>query len=213
MLILTWLACTDPIVEDHPIPATLRTVHVDRTARRLYLLDDGVVAREEPIGIGRGGLGAKETMQDLITPTGTFTVDLILSESGVNNAVAAAVPPRFAGDAEFASLLGGEPGLAGLYRNMSIIDFDADGDPDKAYGTAYIGLDGAVTGPKMRRFKGTAYWFSIALHGTPNPENLGEANSGGCVHVAADLLGELIEDQILTIGSTVTIADTGPTHR
>lgn len=201
-----------------PAPGAPVSAHVDRTGRRIYLLDaDGRVVESAPVGIGRGGLARKTAMSDLITPTGTFSVDLVLTDDGGHDAVAAEAVRRFAGDPEFARLLAGEPGLPGLFANMNGIDFDGDGAPDRAYGVGYIGLtsDDAVTGPKMRRFSrdGTAYWYSIALHHTPDPANLGAANSGGCVHVSEALLRRLVDDGVLTLGSTVTIADGPPAAR
>jgi len=204
-----------------PEPVSVETidapprVHVDRQGRILSLVDGhGEVVHSEPIGIGRGGLLEKTAMSDLVTPTGTFTVDLVLQTSGEHDAVAPEVIARFADEPEFAALLSGEPGLSGLFGNMSGIDFDGDGKPDRAYGEAYVGLrsDTAVTGPKMRRHSKsrTAYWYSIALHGTPVAENLGAANSGGCVHVAPALLDRMINEGILALGSELRIADGPP---
>ena len=95
---------------------------------------------------------------------------------------------------------------------MSSLDFDGDGAPDQAYGTGYIGLTSseAVTGPKMRRYRGTPYWYSIALHGTPDPTSLGEARSGGCVHLPAALLQRLVTEERVQLGTEVVIADRPP---
>lgn len=183
-------------------------IHIDRTGRTLTLIDDGTVLQTAPVGIGRGGLGEKTTMSDLITPTGTFSVDLILTPAG--GVVAPEVIEQFGGIPEHASLL---TDLPTLFSNMNRIDFDGDGSPDAAYGGAYIGLtsDAAVTGPKLRRYRdGTIYWYSIALHGTPAPENLGAARSGGCVHLSETLLAALIADGTVTIGSPVIISDGPP---
>jgi hypothetical protein len=195
---------TQDVEPTESAPETVRAVHVDRAARQLSLLEDGVLTHSEAIGIGRGGLADKTSMSDFITPTGTFTVDLVLHAAGTHNAVA----PMTVAE-EFSPLLAD---LEQLFANMSSLDFDGDGSPDSAYGDAYIGLhsDSAVTGPKMRRHSGgTPYWYSIALHGTV-PENLGEANSGGCVHVDGSLLDRLIRDEVLALGSTVTISDAPP---
>jgi len=185
-------------------------VHIDRTGRALYLLDpSGAILHSEPIGIGRGGLGEKRSMGDLITPTGTFTVDLIVHAAGTHDALSAANHARYVDVPDYAALT---EDLSGLYANMSALDFDGDGQPDRAYGGGYIGLHSAsaVTGPKMRRYRGTPYWYSIALHGTPDPATLGEAASGGCVHLSAPLLERLITEELLTIGSTVEISDGPP---
>lgn len=221
-LLLALLGCTSapspapsPAPSVAPPPNEPHRVHVDRTSRTLSVVDQaGRIVRSEAIGIGRGGLGEKTTMADFITPTGDFTVDLVLHRSARHNAVSGEAVDRFSPEPELLRLLEGEPGLEGLYRNMGSIDFDGDGAPDNAYGEAYVGLDSpsAVTGPKMRRHSksGTAYWYSIALHGTPDPDNLGQARSGGCVHVSHGLLESLIRDGSLAVGSRVTIADGGP---
>lgn len=188
---------------------------VDRTARMTYVLtEDGSVIEKTPVGVGRGGLGVKTTMSDLITPTGSFTVDLILTRDGSHNAVLPAAAHRFSADPAYAVLLNTPSGLTQLFANMSQLDFDGDSVPDQAYGEGYIGLSSseAVTGPKMRRYHGTPYWYSIALHGTPDPANLGEARSGGCVHLPASLLQRLVTEEHLQLGAEVIIAD-GPPPR
>lgn len=193
-------------------------VHVDRAGRVAYVLDaQGGVLHQEAAGIGRGGQGTKTSMADLITPTGTFTVDLILTPDGSHSAVSAAALARFSGEPAYRALLADVPGRVALLANMNGLDFDGDGQADGAYGSAYIGLDAAagagavVTGPKMRRYRdGTPYWFSIALHGTPDPGNLGAANSGGCVHLSPPLLARLVAEGHVTLGSTVIIADGPP---
>lgn len=199
-----------PVSQPHASPLS---VHIHRPSRSLILLDDqGRAVHRESIGVGRGGLQAKSHMGDHVTPTGRFTVDLILSDQESFNAVSVEAIQRFSDDPEYARLLDGDLGLAGLFDRMNAIDFDADGLPDRAYGSAYIGLDSktAVTGPKMRRFSGTPYWFSIALHGTPDTSNLGAANSGGCVHLSSSLLHRLVSGGTVRIGSSVQISDELP---
>jgi hypothetical protein len=105
--------------------------------------------------------------------------------------------------------------LTGLMNGQSYricLDFDGDGVPDRAYGDGYIGLRSseAVTGPKMRRYRGTPYWYAIALHGTPDPSSLGEARSGGCVHLPASLLEQLVTGDHIQLGTQVIIADGPP---
>lgn len=188
----------DPVPAAEPEVVPLQ-VHIDRTARTLSLHRDGQVERTAAIGVGRGGLGDKTAMSDLITPTGRFTVDLVLHRQGTHNAVAD--PDRL-----------GDLSLAQLFQNMDGLDFDGDGAPDHAYGSVYVGLDGQQTGPKLRAHSrsGTPYWYSIALHATPHPENLGAANSGGCVHVDHDVLERLVHDGTLALGVQVVIADGPP---
>lgn len=187
-------------------------VHVDRAGRRVYVLDDhGTITHSEAAGIGRGGLGAKATMGDLKTPTGRFVVDLVLAPAAQVYAVDPGITSQ---DNELASFVANRERLAQLWSNMDRLDFDQDGAPDHAYGTAYVGLhspDGsAVTGPKLRRYRGTPSWYSIALHGTPDPATLGQARSGGCVHLSAALLQRLITDGTLSLGTELVIADGPP---
>ncbi|MCP4921679.1 MAG: L,D-transpeptidase [Proteobacteria bacterium] len=192
------LACGAPsepvVVEVVEVAPPMQRVVIDRAGRELLVLSGDEVLRRAPVGIGRGGLGEKTAMSDLVTPTGTFTVDLVLHDGSEHDAVSDAVRPQL--------------DLATVWSNMSGLDFDGDGAPDGAYGSIYVGLDGEQTGPKMRQHSsGTPYWYSIALHATPDPDNLGAANSGGCVHVDDALLLELVEDGVLGLERQVTIED------
>ena len=195
-----------------PLAMATPTIHIDRAGRTLYLLNEsGEILQSEAIGIGRGGLTQKVSMSDFVTPLGDFTVDLILRLG--HYAVAPEAVEHFADDPEFAALLADTHGLATLMGNMNGIDFDGDGQPDVAYGTTYIGLsaEDGRTGPKMRRYRNTTpYWYSIALHHTPDPANFGAANSGGCLHLTASLLQQLVEENIVEIGRSVVIADGPP---
>jgi hypothetical protein len=207
-LTASWLVLTAQLLAADPPPPT---VYIDRKNQTLYLIDAARAAPPRPlapIGIGRGGLDEKATMGDLITPTGTFTVELILTTDGDHNAISPRARAARAASPDAALLTD----LPQLFDNMNTLDFDGDGSPDRAYGSAYIGLasDTAVTGPGLRRYKETPYWYAIALHGTPDPSTLGAARSGGCVHLTAELLARLLDEEILTLGSPVTIADGPP---
>jgi len=214
---LALLSCSTPEAppaqtKSGPTPLA-SVVHVDRTAREISVRNAAGIWTTAPVGIGKGGLKDKESMGDYVTPTGHFTVDLVLHDAETHNAVSAEAMSRFADDAEYRALLADARGLSKLWANMSALDFDDDGVPDKAYGTAYIGLNGAGTGPKMHRYTGIARWFSIGLHGTPKAENVGAANSGGCVHLTPDLLDRLITSGDVAVGTAVVIADHGPLAR
>lgn len=176
----------------------------------------GWVLHQEDAGIGRGGLREKTSMADLVTPTGSFSVDLILSAGDSSRmAILPSLRSRYAADPAFGPLVASPQGLARLFDTMNRLDFDGDAAPDRAYGVAYIGLSSAsaVTGPKMHWFRGQSYWFSIALHGTPSPAALGKATSGGCVHLSAALLERLLRSRHLQLGSVVVIADGPPPER
>ncbi len=183
---------------------------IHRTDKRLELLDlQGVPLWNTVIGIGRGGLKEKKDMADLITPTGEMTVDLILYRKPEYNRIARNNVERFSKNAEFRDFVIHQQGLAQLFNNMSSLDFDGNGSPDRAYGDGYIGFTSSttITGPKMSTFQGTPYWFSIAIHGTPHPENIGQANSGGCVHIDSKSLQQMIENGWVKLGTKVKIVD------
>lgn len=213
---------TTAVAAKHPValvetPATVSdkqgevySLLIHRSDKRLEVLNSqGDRLYQAPIGIGQGGLKEKQDMADLVTPTGEMTVDLILYKKSAYNQIANQNVERFAQNPQFRSLVSQPQGLVQLFHNMNHLDFDGNGSPDKAYGDGYIGLtsETTVTGPKMSTFAATPYWFSIALHGTPDPQNIGQANSGGCVHLAPDTLKQLIEQGWVRLGTVVKVVD------
>jgi len=150
----------------------------------------------------------KTRMTDNITPTGIFEIEIMLSHNPDWNHAAANVVAQYQ-RTEFSTLVASPAGLATLFDNMNRLDFNHDGRADAAYGSAYLGLSSrkAITGPKLQKFQTTPYWFSIALHGTPDSANIGQSNSGGCVHLSAESLRTLITEGLATIGTRVTISD------
>jgi hypothetical protein len=183
---------------------------IHRADKRLEVLNSqGKPVYQAPVGIGQGGLKEKQDMADLVTPTGQMTVDLILYKKSTYNQIVSQNVERFSKNPEFRPLVDQPQGLVQLFKNMNRIDFDGNGGPDKAYGDGYIGLtsETVITGPKMSKFEQTPYWFSIALHGTPDPKNIGQANSGGCVHLGSGTLQQLIENGWVRLGTVVKITD------
>ncbi len=181
---------------------------IDRKLRHLTVSDaSGQKLYDTDIGIGRGGLGKKKTMEDCITPSGVFKVDLVLYRPPLN-AIDPSLLKRYDSDSRASEYLKTSDALQKLFSNMNSIDFNGDSKPDTAYGVAYVGLTSpsAVTGPKLSSFNGITYWFSIALHGTSNEKrNIGFANSGGCLQIPESVLKPMIEKRILRIGSEVII--------
>ncbi len=183
---------------------------IHRVDKRLEVLNNqSVPIYKATIGIGQGGLKDKQNMNDFVTPTGGMSVDLILYKKSEYNQIAQHNVKRFIKVTQYRNLVNPQQGLAQLFKNMNYLDFDGNGSPDRAYGNGYIGLTSttSITGPKMSTFQGTPYWFSIALHGTPNPENIGQANSGGCIHLDSNTLQQLIEKGWVKLGTKVTIVD------
>ena len=188
------------------------TLIIDRKVRTFYVLNDkNKIIRQFPCGIGKGGLKKKKNMSDMITPMGDFVVDIILYKDKQYANIADSAQKRF-GSGEYKDFVKDKEGLSKLFENMNSIDFDKNGIPDSAYGIAYIGLDSknAVTGPKMHTYNDIPYWYSIAVHGTNDPLNIGQARSGGCIHLNEEDLVWLIENKIVTIGSNLEIRDQGP---
>lgn len=186
------------------------TILIHRKDKRLEVLNrQGDRLYQAAVGIGQGGLKEKQDMADLVTPTGEMTVDLILYKNPAYNQIASQNVERFAKAPEFRPLVSQPQGLVQLFENMNRLDFDGNGSPDKAYGDGYIGLasETVITGPKMSTFAATPYWFSIALHGTPDLQNIGQANSGGCVHLAPKTLEQLIEQRWVKLGTTIKIVN------
>jgi hypothetical protein len=186
-------------------------LHINRKEKTLVVVGaDNKVLFQSPVGIGKGGLKRKRSMNDLVTPTGDFVVDLVLVKSTpkFNN-----VSPKYLrrySKKVVGTYLSSPDALGRLFKNMNSIDFDGNGKPDGAYGSAYFGFSSqkAVTGPKLSTFKGTRYWYSIAMHGTPHEQrDIGDAYSGGCVHLPAATIEKLVANKWISVGTKVTISD------
>lgn len=190
--------------------ASALEVFIDRQSKTLTVMNKQI--EHCKVGVGRGGLGEKKVMDDFITPAGKFIVDLVLYQNPEYDEVNAELLQRYKNDPR-AKFLRNRQGLQRLFENMNSLDFDHDAKPDTAYGIAYLGLEGLpengrkpITGPKLSNYGGKVYWYSIALHGTPDEAaHIGKAESGGCIHVPADFLRKLIESKTLRLGSHVTI--------
>lgn len=182
-------------------------IEIDRKTKTLIAKDaSGKVVLRSKVGIGSGGLAKKRNMEDLVTPSGDFKVELILSKNSEKNRVSSDVLNKYSRDEKALSYLKSDSGLKRLFENMSSLDFDADGKPDTAYGAGYLSLSSknAVTGPKLSKFKGKDYWYSIAIHGTPfEKRNIGYAHSGGCVQLPHNELNKVIE--MVQLGTVVKI--------
>ncbi len=227
---------------------SVAVIKIDRVARTIQAYDSsGNLMLSSRVGIGRGGLGCKRSMEDFVTPKGTFVVDIVLTDNESLSKVSGSLTAHYRKNSTYAPYLRSAKDLTRLFASMSSLDFDADGKPDSAYGGGYIGLDAAdgayaknstpgntsgeprieknekdrranasscaschsanvVTGPKASLYQGKVYWYSIALHGTPNPQKaIGAATSGGCVHLDSATLKRLLS--LVSIGTRVDIFD------
>lgn len=214
LFVVFWTFSNSAILASEEKNLQPHRIEIDRKARTMsvYRGHAGKPILETRIGIGRGGLGQKKSMNDYITPCGEFVVDLILYQEKFNDVDKKLLQKYSAAAANTgssqSSYLASPQGMQRLFSNMNSIDFNGDSKPDTAYGAAYIGLNSrdAITGPKLSEFKGTTYWFSIALHGTADEKrNIGSANSGGCIQIPSKELKRIIEEHMIGIGTSVTI--------
>lgn len=209
IIIFIFIVTTVEVVAIH---SEVNTIHIDRKHHKFYVLNDNKVIYQSECGTGKGGLKTKKRMSDLVTPTGEFVVDLILYKNSSFNTVSKSNINKYRKSKDYFDLVSSTDGLSELFKNMNNIDFDKNGKADQAYGVGYIGLNSnnSVTGPKMRMYGSVPYWFSIAMHGTPNKDNIGKANSGGCVHLSEKDLSYLIENGVVKIGTKIFISDASP---
>ncbi len=161
-----------------------------------------------PVGIGRGPLKNKVDMQDCITPAGRFVIDVVLTADPKLNQIDENEKNLISKSARFAPFVKDSNGLARVFKTMNLQDFNRDGKPDQAYGYAFLGLNGRVTGPKLIAAGNAARWYSIALHGTPKERSaIGSATSEGCIHVQRSVLKSLLDEYKIGVGTPVYIND------
>ncbi|WP_062077821.1 L,D-transpeptidase [Demequina globuliformis] len=75
--------------------------------------------------------------------------------------------------------------------------------PDGPYGTYAYGLSGYS--PVLETFNGGE--AIIGMHGTNEPDSLGEYVSSGCIRMANDVITELVTDYGLPLGTPVYISE------
>lgn len=204
-----------PSTDPHSI-----VIKVNRTTKLLSVeQSDGTMVLSASVGIGKGGVVKKVSMDDLVTPTGHFVVNLVLANDPAVCRASESLKSRYRSKPQYLKFLESPAGLVRLFKNMSSLDFDGDGKGDTAYGGGYIGLaldprfvpnaslsPSRIVGPGARSYQGKVSWYSIALHGTPNETSaIGSATSGGCVHLQASILQKLLK--LVSIGTRVEISD------
>ncbi|PZM81648.1 MAG: hypothetical protein DKT66_20840 [Candidatus Melainabacteria bacterium] len=185
------------------------SVLIDRKSRSLSIVNQaGRILLSCPIGVGRGPLKEKSSMQDCITPTGSFTVDVVLTDTPALNQIDQSTKEQIERNTLFRPFVKNGEGLARVFRTMNEQDFNRDGTPDKAYGRAFLGLQGKNTGPKLIAAGKSARWYSIALHGTPNEAKaIGGATSEGCIHLSSAALKKILDAHLIGVGTAVYIND------
>lgn len=187
------------------------SVLIDRKNRRMSVVDEsGKALKTCPVGVGRGPLRDKVDMQDCITPAGKFVIDVVLTADPKLNEIDERERISISKNPRFAPFVKDAKGLADVFETMNRQDFNRDGKPDRAYGYAFLGLNGKAAGPKLIAAGKSARWYSIALHGTPNEgRSIGAATSEGCIHVPDAVLKSLLGEHKIGVGTPVYIND-GP---
>ncbi|MGL5429514.1 MAG: L,D-transpeptidase family protein [Vibrio sp.] len=88
--------------------ADVDLVKVDKSKRRIYLLEQGKVIREYRIALGQSPKGHKQQEGDQRTPEGEYSLDFILEDSSFYRSMHISYPN--AQDLHFAQLRGINPG-------------------------------------------------------------------------------------------------------
>lgn len=83
-------------------------VSVDKSKRRMFLMEDGVVVKEYRIALGASPKGHKQQQGDKRTPEGDYTLDYIMHDSAFYRSVHISYPNAI--DIAEASQLGVDPG-------------------------------------------------------------------------------------------------------
>ncbi|MDF1862246.1 MAG: L,D-transpeptidase [Verrucomicrobiales bacterium] len=154
-----------------------------------------------PVGLGKHGiLPAGESFRGGYSLLGTFSINAILTAE------------RFEMTEELIRQSGKSRDWLreNLFRNMSSIDFDGDGEGGE-YGEAFLGLE--PTNSKADQpfhfgeYKSVFRWYSYAIHGTQDESRIGKCVTGGCINAGRDELGSLAA--LLKLGDLVSITASG----
>jgi len=150
-----------------------------------------------PVGLGRKGITpAGKVFQPGRTLPGRFRIDAILSADRF-----AMAPALITQSGKTQSWL-----RSNLFRNMSSIDFDGDGNGGE-YGKAFLALtpiDSTAAQPfRFAEYKGVFRYYSFALHGTQDQARIGKCSTGGCINIGQDDLRKLLP--LLSLGDEVVV--------
>ncbi|MFE8070010.1 L,D-transpeptidase family protein [Marinobacteraceae bacterium S3BR75-40.1] len=75
-----------------PVLASVDLVHIDKSERKMYLLDDGAVVREYDVAFGANPKGHKQQEGDERTPEGSYTLDYKKEDSSFYRAMHISYP-------------------------------------------------------------------------------------------------------------------------
>ncbi len=88
--------------------AAIDLVSVDKSKRRMFLMEDGIVIKEYRIALGANPKGHKQQEGDNRTPEGNYTLDYIIHDSAYYRSVHISYPDAI--DSLEARRLGVDPG-------------------------------------------------------------------------------------------------------
>ncbi len=72
--------------------AAIDLVNVDKSKRRMYLMEDGIVVKEYRIALGANPKGHKQQEGDNRTPEGNYTLDYIINDSAFYRSIHISYP-------------------------------------------------------------------------------------------------------------------------
>ena len=153
------------------------------------------------VGYGRYGIACADTsFREGETPLGSFKVNAILT------------PDRFEMDPALIKQSGKSKEYLqeNLFKNMSAIDFQGDGETGE-YGKGYISLQplSDTEQPfKFNEYDGKFRWYSFAIHGTNNNSRVGQKITGGCINVDDATMATLLKS--VKLGDEVVVSSDGP---
>ena len=153
------------------------------------------------VGYGKYGIACADTsFREGETPLGTFKVNAILT------------PDRFEMDPALIKQSGKSKEYLeqNLFKNMSAIDFQGDGETGE-YGKGYISLMPLTETEqpfKFNEYDGKFRWYSFAIHGTNNNSRVGQKITGGCINVDDATMATLLKS--VKLGDEVVVSSDGP---
>lgn len=145
MLKIVWL-CLFSLLSTTAF-ADVELVKVDKSKRRMYLIDDGHVIREFRIALGKSPKGHKQQEGDQRTPEGRYYLDFITEHSNFYRSMHISYPNLR--DQRHAESLGVDPGGEIKIHGLKL---DYQGRPEFIQSFDWTNGCIAITNPEMDEF-------------------------------------------------------------
>ncbi len=108
MSVKWWFLCLCCVFASGSQAISVDLVSVDKSKRRMFLMEEGVVVKEYRIALGASPKGHKQQEGDKKTPEGNYTLDYVMHDSAFYRSVHISYPN--ANDTLEANRLGVSPG-------------------------------------------------------------------------------------------------------